>query len=479
MASSLAAVGDGFDVMVLRRGGGGVPVINPYTWTVVAGGGANGVFDLVGISPEAAWVDYTVPAGTAANTTYAIILIPTGAAVGVSQTLTVNVFTAYTSAPLTGDITDNDSVGTLVTQVNSTTVNAAGNTTINGQYGTLVINAAGQYTYTAATNGLGLYHKEVFTYTVKDPSNATAQSTLTIYISPTNTPVVGSSSLLGPLSLAIGPEELAIVPSEEVVITAVTDHTGTLADQGHTSDAALTISGTLPAVLAEGKEVHVFRDGQDIGTASVEGTGWTFVDTNVTGGEHSYFAVVHDTASGLDGTPSNSFGIEASGVTLTGTAGADVLAGTDQADVIDGGSGGADVLEGHGGDDLLKVGSADFQSIDGGSGFDILQLTGNGIELNLDNVTGIEEIDLGIGGGNALTVHLQDLLDIPDATPKTLMVNGDNTDTVKLPVGDNFTHAVGDIQVQNGITYDVWHAGAGLDVATLLLEQSVHVQQVP
>jgi hypothetical protein len=163
--------------------------------------------------------------------------------------------------------------------------------------------------------------------------------------------------------------------------------------------------------------------------------------------------------------------------TTPGTPGTiDYLYGTNQADTLDGGPDGADVLVGYGGNDLLKVGSGNFQLVDGGSGFDVLQLTGAGINLKLSNVHGVEQINL--GAGNTLNVGFQDVLQIPDATPRTLAVQGDGAATVKLSVTDGFAHASGDIQVQNGVTYDVWHAGSGTDVATLLLQQTMNVQQV-
>jgi hypothetical protein len=152
--------------------------------------------------------------------------------------------------------------------------------------------------------------------------------------------------------------------------------------------------------------------------------------------------------------------------------------GTDGDDTLsDGGHAGV-TLNGGDGDDLFQLSRAD-TAIHGDSGFDRLFVTGHDLSLNLDKVTGVEQIDLGAGGANTLAVSLQNLLDIPDATPKTLMVMGDASDTVKLSAADGLLHAAGDVEVRDGVTFDVYHASAaGMDVATLLLEQSIQAQTV-
>ncbi|MDR0781208.1 MAG: Ig-like domain-containing protein [Pseudomonadales bacterium] len=130
------------------------------------------------------------------------------------------------------------------------------------------------------------------------------------------------------------------------------------------------------------------------------------------------------------------------------------------------------------GDDVLVVTDAHFAPIDGGAGFDTLKVAGTGLSLNLDKVTGIEQVDLGAGSANTLSVTLLDVLHIPDATPKQLVITGDGSDTVSLKSSDGFAHTAGDTQIKDGVIFDVWHAGAGIDAATLLLQQDLHVVQV-
>ncbi|MDR0780643.1 MAG: Ig-like domain-containing protein, partial [Pseudomonadales bacterium] len=160
----------------------------------------------------------------------------------------------------------------------------------------------------------------------------------------------------------------------------------------------------------------------------------------------------------------------ATGATLNGSSGDEWLSDGGYSNVT---------LNGGTGDDMFYVSSAS-TSINGGSGTDTLLITGNGLNLNLDNVTGIERVILGTSGAssNTLEVRLSDVLQGPDATPRQLLISGDGSDTVNLNVVDGFAHTAGDTQVFDGHIFDVWHATAGIDVATLLLQQDLLVQQI-
>ncbi|MGL4474673.1 MAG: choice-of-anchor K domain-containing protein, partial [Shewanella sp.] len=78
-----------------------------------------------------------------------------------------------------------------VTSETSTTATAFGSSdsiTIQGQYGTLVLNKDGSYTYTltAGTDEIPSGADDIFTYTLKDSDDDIAQSTLTIKINEVN-----------------------------------------------------------------------------------------------------------------------------------------------------------------------------------------------------------------------------------------------------------------------------------------------------
>jgi len=169
------------------------------------------------------------------------------------------------------------------------------------------------------------------------------------------------------------------------------------------------------------------------------------------------------------------FGSEATQVgtegndTLTGGAAADNLVAGNGDDVVIGG-GGADVLRGGAGDDVLAVSDLEFADIDGGNGTDTLRLDTAGVTLDLDavgdeDITGIEQIDLG-GGGNTLEFQLSDLLNLSDES-NTLRVLGDDTDTVD--VAEGFT-ANGTV-VDEGVTFNVFENGQ----AIIEIEENISV----
>ncbi len=92
------------------------------------------------------------------------------------------------SAATNGNLLANDSApaNTVITEVNGVTVNTTGTTTINGQYGTLTIDAKGNYTYTLRS-GLGadgINTPDSFVYKVKAPNGDTGSASLNITATP-------------------------------------------------------------------------------------------------------------------------------------------------------------------------------------------------------------------------------------------------------------------------------------------------------
>ena len=73
--------------------------------------------------------------------------------------------------------------------------------------------------------------------------------------------------------------------------------TGWVVDGDTTNDDTPTLQGTLSVPLAAGESVHVFRNGEDWGQASVTGTHWTFQDFGlITGNHYTYTAKVMSAA---------------------------------------------------------------------------------------------------------------------------------------------------------------------------------------
>ncbi|MDR2154162.1 MAG: Ig-like domain-containing protein [Burkholderiaceae bacterium] len=142
-------------------------------------------------------------------------------------------------------------------------------------------------------------------------------------------------------------------------------------------------------------------------------------------------------------------------------------------------------LSGTVGDDRFEISDTD-TPVHGGEGFDTLALLGAGLTLDftlLDQgaVTGIERIDLSGSGDNTLKLSLEDLLDITDFTTAEgypqLNIEGDAGDVVQLVQADGFADSGAD-QTIGGVSFDVWNAGATPNLALLLIEQGLLVQQV-
>ncbi|MCW8060411.1 cadherin-like domain-containing protein [Agrobacterium tumefaciens] len=91
----------------------------------------------------------------------------------------------YEPGTVSGNVIDeNDTVTptTEVTEVNGIAVGGAGTTPIVGTYGTLTIDAEGNYTYTPNADGAGIGQVDVFEYTITDADGNTDTATLYVRI---------------------------------------------------------------------------------------------------------------------------------------------------------------------------------------------------------------------------------------------------------------------------------------------------------
>ncbi|MES1022631.1 hypothetical protein ABN584_07000 [Gloeocapsa sp. BRSZ] len=126
-------------------------------------------------------------------------------------------------------------------------------------------------------------------------------------------------------------------------------------------------------------------------------------------------------------------------VTRQGTAGNDLLIGTNADNILIGGlgndtlrgGGGSNVLYGGAGDDIL-IFSPQNRRMDGGSGTDTLAVDGTGVTLDLtaipnNRIRSIEIIDLTGTGNNTLQMSRLDLLNLSDSTNQLIVKgNGDS-----------------------------------------------------
>jgi|GEM_PF-146385 len=102
------------------------------------------------------------------------------------------------AASTTGNVLNNDVLpaGALLTEVNGVAVSSTGTTTINGLYGTLTIDAKGNYTY-ALKSGVGadsIKTPDSFVYTVKAANGDTDRASLNITPTPHALDAVNDSS---------------------------------------------------------------------------------------------------------------------------------------------------------------------------------------------------------------------------------------------------------------------------------------------
>ncbi|WP_171429178.1 BapA/Bap/LapF family large adhesin [Acinetobacter soli] len=92
------------------------------------------------------------------------------------------------------------------------------------------------------------------------------------------------------------------------IVDDVEPVTGTVANGGFTNDTSPTLNGSISSGLVGTEQVIVYRDGVQVGTATVNGTSWSYTDSAVTEGSHTYTAAIVDDA-GNSGTVSSGYTI--------------------------------------------------------------------------------------------------------------------------------------------------------------------------
>ncbi|WP_313121703.1 type I secretion C-terminal target domain-containing protein, partial [Pantoea septica] len=297
----------------------------------------------------------TVGTQTGGNVTYSnlgtgnyAVLLGTSSGVGVlpstnvTTTSDITTLAVTVAATVTGNLLANDTssvagtipTGTLVTTVGSSAIAATGNTVINTTYGTLTVDARGNYTY-ALKAGLDVDTvpaTDVFTYSVRDASGAVTSAALTVNLH--NGP---AATLFSVNSLfAEAHVDDGTTASGSIYGDSSAAHTGALSI---TNEAGLTtaVSSTGITLVAG-----------DYGTLSISADGhYTYALNSAVNVQ----AIVHKevfsySLAAADGTiTTNSFTIELH-PTITGTAGADALTSSAYDDTITAGAG-ADTLVYH------------------------------------------------------------------------------------------------------------------------------------
>ncbi|MCP1475885.1 hypothetical protein ABIA54_000022 [Pseudomonas sp. EB276 TE3739] len=124
---------------------------------------------------------------------------------------------------------------------------------------------------------------------------------------------------------------------------------------------------------------------------------------------------------------------------LAHATGSELIQGTEGNDTLDGSHGGAVTLRGGGGDDTLIIADQQFASVDGGSGTDTLLWAGGDVSINLGDlqskIHNVEILDLNHSSAVALTLNLSDLVAITSSDNNTLLIKGDDKDSVHMTDG--------------------------------------------
>ncbi|MET0240624.1 MAG: Ig-like domain-containing protein [Sphingobium sp.] len=297
----------------------------------------------------------------------------------------------------------------------------------------------------------------------------------------TNTASIGFDSGLASIGIGGLALNLSLLPVISLGIAGVTEPGASLAVNVITP---LVTVGINPAVDSNGNFAINLLDGtllSDLGLsvggllALGSGLSLELVATDANGVSSGSHLV-----SLLGSGPLLSLGT----VTITGTAGDNILeASNPQVETINGldGSdyivnvGTGDTVNGGDGNDTIQVVATNFAHVDGGAGFDTLLLS-NGIDINYGSGgagtwSNIERVDLGTGDSGSVLQLTSAQVDAVTDGANTLQITGDNADVLRV-VGALDTGA--DTQI-NGHVYDIYSFG----VNTLLIEQNtVQVQLV-
>ncbi|OAE47742.1 Ig-like domain repeat protein [Enterobacter cloacae] len=187
--------------MTVQASVGGVALASVFDLYIYKFNNATQTFEQMRVEPG--WLRAPLLGGTSPQLTLNLpageylFLLNTAAGITALTAYTLNVLqdhvysVASVSESTTGDVLSDDiaPAGTVVSDVNGVTVNGNGLTEITGEYGTLRINAAGEYTYTLKS-GVGadsISTPDTFVYTITAPNGS--KDTASLNITPTARPM--------------------------------------------------------------------------------------------------------------------------------------------------------------------------------------------------------------------------------------------------------------------------------------------------
>lgn len=368
----------------------------------------------------------------------------------------------------------------LLSLLNGTTIQLLKLNTTTGQYvvvqtvggSSLVSLLGGGAGYTFQNQGAGTYHIVVSAGGIGLASSITTSlNTTTTHL----TEFVVSSATVASGNLITDPAGTDNLGSALTVLSVLTA-AGTYAIPGYNGVSVAGTYGTL-LVHADGSYTYTLNSGLTSAVIGQHDT-FTYELTHPNGTTDTATLTVNldnaasvTTFSALVADTSDGSGAVAS---VAAAASSEVLAGTDGNDHLVGSQGGHISLEGGAGNDTLEVVDQNFASVDGGSGTDTLLWGGGDASIDLGNLASrihnIEVIDLNDTSAVALTLNLADVVAITEAGNNTLIIKGDDKDSVHMT--DNWT-LVGN-QTADGIDYNQYTAQEDPS-HHLWVQNSIHV----
>lgn len=198
------------------------------------------------------------------------ISVATGYSIAFNQDHTYGVDSLL--ATTSGNVLTNDvaPTGSIITFVNGTAISATGTTVIKGLYGTLTIDAKGNYTYnlTKGTGADSINTPENFIYTVKGPNGDTDSASLSISLTPKALNAIDDVSS----AMLINTTQDTITYSSGALNTASSNASKTVGSSSTDFDVAANTSLTLSSISVK------ITSGLAIGTL---GLTWSILSNGV------------------------------------------------------------------------------------------------------------------------------------------------------------------------------------------------------
>ncbi|MCE0908427.1 BapA/Bap/LapF family large adhesin [Pseudomonas kurunegalensis] len=348
----------------------------------------------------------------------------------------------------------------LLSLLNGTTIELLKLNPATGQYvlvqsvpgSSLVSLLGGGAAYTFQNQGTGTYHIRV------TAGGIGLLSSLTTSVNATTTHL--TEFVVSSATTATGNLLADDTVGSALTVLSVLTAANTFTIPGYNGVSVAGTYGTL-LVHADGSYTYTLNSGLT-STAIGQHDTFTYELTHPNGTTDTATLTINlDNAAGLTSTMSLLSDTGDEGVALASVAASastEVIAGTDGNDHLDGSQGGHITLQGGAGDDTLVVVDQNFASVEGGTGTDTLLWDGGDASIDLgnlaDRVHDIEVIDLNDTSAVALTLNLADVVAITETGNDTLIIKGDDKDTVHMT--DNWT-LVGN-QTADGIDYNQYTA---------------------